>query len=95
MRSVNQDDSRKSFVPLDKPKSWVVFMLAFLGGVFVGGPILMLASIFEFPILHSLASLVLLSAWATAAVMGCVFAIGMVTGKYIEIQERPWSEQVW
>ena len=92
---MNQDDSSKSFIPRDKPKSWVVFILAFLGGVFVGGPILMLAAMFELPILYSLANLVFVTAWATAAVMGCVFAIGMVTGKYVEIQERPWSEQVW
>ena len=84
----------RSFIPKDKPKSWVIFVLAALAGLGFGLCAFAAASqgwltakaifIAGFAI-----------CWATGAVAGATCGIGMLTGRYSDMQEKPWRDQVW
>ncbi len=81
-----------SFVPRNKPKSWVVFQLAFLIGI-VASLLIFLAPIpsGRGSVLHTL----FLAAWAVALVAAVVYAHGFFSGRYRSLQPRAWREQVW
>ncbi len=33
--------------------------------------------------------------WTVAAIMWLIFAVGLVTGRYKNISEKEWKEQLW
>lgn len=84
----------KPFIPRDKPKSWVVGILAGLVGLAVGlcGLIAAWAGINW---LESLAIFSFTVCWLVFAAMWFVFAFGQITGRYKNIQPKEWSEQLW
>ena len=92
---MNQDDTKKPFIPKDKPKSWVMLIMAILVALLIAAPILLVSAIFDLAFLYTIGRLIFLGAWAMGAVMVCIFLFGVITGKYGDVREVPWSEQVW
>ncbi len=86
---------KRPFIPRDKPKSWIVFIIAALVALFFGGPILFISTIYDLSFALKLGIIIFASACTVGIVMWCVFAVGMLRGKYGSLDERPWSEQVW
>lgn len=85
---------RRPFIPQDKPRFWVVFVLAGLCGLFAG----LVAFVAELQGLSYVAGpfkVVFFVAWIVGAINGLGFTAGLLTGKYTNIRERPWKEQVW
>jgi len=84
----------KPFIPLNKPRSWVVFICACLLGIAFG----LLGFIFTWLGLKVVAiipiSLFVLS-WVISFISWLVFISGLISGRYINIQHKQWSEQVW
>jgi membrane protein implicated in regulation of membrane protease activity len=84
----------KPFIPLNKPRSWVVFVCACLLGIAFG----LIGFIFTWLGLKVLV-VVPLSLFALSWVISCiswlVFISGLISGRYINIQHKQWSEQVW
>jgi hypothetical protein len=81
-----------SFIPANKPKSWVLFQLAFLALIGVS----LLTFFAPIPsgrgtVLHTL----FLVLWAVGFIAGVVYAYGFFSGRYRNLQSRPWREQVW
>ena len=89
------NDDKKPFIPSDKPKSWVVLLIAILVGLLIGGPILFVSVIYDLSFLRAIGMIIFVGAWTTGVVMACVFVLGVLRGKYGDIRDRPWSEQVW
>ena len=85
----------RPFIPQDKPKSWVIFVLAVLIGLLVFGPIGFLGAYFEVTELYLLAAFGFMSCWLVAAVTLIVFFAKLISGKYRNLPPRPWSDQVW
>jgi ABC-type multidrug transport system fused ATPase/permease subunit len=84
----------RHFIPRNKPKSAIVFCLAWLVALFVG-TLRIGADSLSWPMLSSL----LLFIYYVFAVIGFLAAaLGFyrrITGKYSNISEKSWSEQVW
>jgi hypothetical protein len=82
------------FIPSDKPRFFVVFILAALAGFGVG----VLAFISDWTGLVHLGNILKVAfagCWAVAAFCWCGFDLGLVLGRYRDLQPRPWKEQVW
>ncbi len=85
---------RKSFIPRDKPKSWVVFVVSALLGLAFGLSAFAAAA-YDLPIVKAIFIAGFVACWAVVAVAGVTCGIGMATGRYADLQERPWQDQVW
>jgi len=85
---------RKPFIPRDKPRSWIVFVLSVLLGLAFG-----LCAFAAGSYGWSIAKTVLTTGFAAcsgvAALAGITCGIGMATGRYGNLQEKPWRDQVW
>jgi len=92
---VNQNTSKKPFLPQDKPKSWIVFIIGILAGLLIAGP-LMFSGIFqEIEAFQFLGKLLFTCCWIVAALMWVVFISRSIAGHYKGIEDRDWDEQVW
>ncbi len=88
-------NNEKSFIPRDKPKSWVLGILAGLIALVVASPIMFLGAYFKYSIIKNLGITLFVACWGTFAISWLIFFIGMLGGKYKNIQEQDWSEQLW
>ena len=86
---------KKPFIPTDRPKSWVVFIIAVLSGLLIGGPVLFAGTIYGLSFLRTLGMIIFVGAWAIGFVMWSVYAVGTLRGKYSDLTDQPWSEQLW
>lgn len=84
----------KPFIPHDKPRSWVVGVLAGLSGLTVG-LIALAAAALGIASVKSFAIALFVVCWATCALSGLVFASGLITGRYANLKPKKWSEQLW
>ena len=82
------------FIPKDKPKSWVVGILAGLVGLAVGF-VAFTAAWTGISWLKSIAVFLFALCWLVAATSWFVFIFGLLTGRYRNMQPREWSEQLW
>ena len=85
---------KEPFIPPDKPRFWVVFILAGLTGLGVG----ILAFISDWAGLVQLGNVLKVAfaiCWVVAAFCWCGFAAGLVMGRYRQLKSLPWKEQVW
>ena len=85
---------RKSFIPRDKPKSWVVFVLSALLCL-AFGLCTFAAAAYDLTIVKVIFIAGFVACWTVAAVAGITCGIGMAIGRYADLQERPWQDQVW
>lgn len=84
----------KPFIPRDKPKSWVVGILAGLVGLAVGlvGFVAAWAGINW---LKVIATALFVLCWLVFSTMWCVCIFGQLTGRYKNIQPKKWGDQQW
>jgi hypothetical protein len=82
------------FIPRDKPKLWVIGILAGLCG-FGSGLLAFGATWFGLPLAKVLFTAMFFVCWATFVVSWIGFVFGLVCGRYRRLTERPWPEQVW
>ena len=87
--------NKKPFIPRDKPKSLVIFILSGLSGILITGPIMFIAMYLEIGILKSIGTILFYICWLIAALTFLVFVAGMLTDKYRNIQEQDWNKQLW
>jgi len=87
--------NKKSFFPKDKPKSWVIAVSSALMGLLVAGPIMFLGIYTEVKLVKTIGTIMFVLCWAVFAITSCVCAAGMLTGKYRNLQEKEWKEQLW
>jgi len=84
----------KPFIPLNKPRSWVIFICACLLGIAFG-----LLGFFFTSLGLKVVAVVPLSlyvlCWVISFISWLVFISGFISGRYINIQHKKWSEQVW
>lgn len=84
----------KPFIPRDKPKSWVVGICAGLIGMAIG-LVGFLFSWLGIKIIKDIAIGLFITCWATFAISWLVFIFRLISGRYSNLQPKPWSEQIW
>lgn len=84
----------KTFIPRDKPKSWVIQMLAgFLG--LLSGLTGFAAAWASIAWLSSVATFVFVLCWLVFAATWLVSIHGLLTGRYRNIKPKAWKDQQW
>jgi len=84
----------RPFIPANYPKSFVLFVLAGLGGLAAGG-LTFLGFWIGSVLLENLGRLLFFGCWAAAAAMFVVFLPRAWSGRYRNLPAKPWREQVW
>ena len=92
---MNQTTSREPFLPRDKPRSWVVAVICGLIAVLAAGPLAIAGVALEIDALKDAGTLLFWCCWIVAIPMGAVFLVKTLAGRYKDIEERDWNEQVW
>ena len=87
--------TKEPFIPRDKPKSWVLGVFSGLFGLLVAGPILFIGAYFEYSFIKGFGITIFIICWFTFAVSWAYFVVGMLSGKYRNLQEQEWSKQLW
>ena len=82
-------------LPHDKPKSLIVFLAGILAGLLVFLPLAVLGLSLEKPPVFLTGTAGVAVSWLLAAFMGFLFAAGLYAGRYKEMHELPWRDQVW
>ena len=85
---------KRSFIPRDKPKSWIVLTIACLSALAFGLVSVLLGSALGSSTGKFLGA-ALSGCFLTALVSAFVYMRGLFTGRYRNLQARPWREQVW
>jgi len=88
-------ETKKPFIPRDKPKSWVIFIICCLSGILVGGPLAFVGAWSETAFVKGIGFALFAISWGVGMMAWLVFALGLVRGKYRNIKEADWNEQVW
>lgn len=86
------EDGRKSFIPRDEAKSWVVFDLAVLIGVLLAGLSMLGAYLLGLRWLEVFGKTLLFGCWVVAAIM--LYVVRELDGRYSELQEHNWHCQL-
>ena len=86
---------KKSFFPKDKPKSWVIAVSSALMGLLLAVPVMLLGMYLEIDLVKAIGTIMFVLCWAVFAITSCVCAVGMLTGKYRNLKEKEWREQLW
>jgi hypothetical protein len=87
--------SKKPFIPRNKPKSWVIGVLAGLSGLLFAAPVLVVGSYFGFHFLYYIGKFLFLTCWFIFALMWVLGFVQLIRGKYRNIGEKDWEDQVW
>ena len=80
--------------PRKAPKSFVVIISAGLVGLLCAGPLIFGAYFLGLKALLILGQLIFALCWVIAAAHGIIFAFGLITGRYRDMQESDWKEQI-
>ncbi len=91
----NKMKENKVFIPRDKPKSFVIGILSCLVGLFVAGPILIAGKYYEINLIEIIGQFMFISCWVLFATSWLIFIFGLTNGKYKNLEEKEWSEQLW
>ena len=86
--------SARAFIPRDKPKSWVIAVVACMTGFGIGVVAFLLA-LNGLPVAMDVARPMFLFCWAVGAAAGVSFLLGLFTGRYRRVEEKPWRDQIW
>ena len=84
----------RPFIPPNMPRSLVVAILSGLAGMFsgivgagaawLGWPLILGAAVAAFAVF-----------WCVMAASGLFFLLRLATGRYRDLDPRPWREQLW
>lgn len=86
---------KQPFIPRDKPKSWVLGVLSGLVGLIVAGPMMFAGGYFDLGLVKGIGITMFVICWLTFATSWLVFVVRMLKGKYRDIQDREWCDQLW
>ena len=89
-----KSSERKPFIPRDQPKFWVLFIVSCLCALGAGLLVIAAASLG----LHTVSRLVtvlLMFFSVAAAIFWLGFSVNTIRGRYLNLRERPWTEQQW
>jgi len=84
----------KPFIPKDKPKLWVICICIGLIGLGIG-IVTFIFAWFGFETIKAIGTGLFALCWVTAAISGLACAIRLISGCYINLEEKTWSEQTW
>ena len=87
--------SNKQFIPRDKPKSWIIFICSGLVCLLVASPIAIGGSVLKIKFLQMTGIFLFDLCWSTMAVMFVVGIINRIIGRWKNIEEKDWKDQVW
>jgi hypothetical protein len=87
--------SKKSFIPQNKPKSWVFGVFSVLSAVLFAGPLSIAGIHYSLPKVEFVGRAMFWLSWAIGVVSWLIFMAKLVGGKYRGIQEKSWKEQIW
>jgi amino acid transporter len=87
-------DFRRSFLPPDKPKSWVVFVFAALIGLFFGLLTLLFAMLGA-NVVARVTGAMLVACAIVGAFFWAIFTAHSLSGEYTDLKPKPWREQKW
>ena len=82
-------------LPHDKPKSLILFLAGLLAGLLVFLPMAVVGLTLEKIAMFLTGTAGVAVSWLLAAAMGFLFAAGLRAGRYKEMHELPWRQQVW
>ena len=85
--------AKKSFIPSDEPKSYILSCLSILCGVLVS--LFQLLSDFFSTEIQTAISFFWWFFLIPAALLMLYFCIAKAAGKYNEIKSKPWDKQLW
>ena len=94
-RNAAQTGMRPIHIPHDKPKSLIIFLAALFAGLLVFLPLAVVGLTLERITMFLTGSAGVAVSWMLAGVMGILFAAGLHAGRYKEMHELPWRQQVW
>jgi hypothetical protein len=86
---------KKPFIPRDKPKSFVIAIIAGLIGGLIGGPVMFGGHFLGISGIIIFGKILFMACWLVAASTGIFFAFGLITGKYKNIEDKDWNHQLW
>ena len=81
--------------PHDKPKSLVIFLAGLFAGLLVFLPLAVVGLTLEKIAMFLTGSAGVAVSWLLAGAMGFLFATGLRSGRYKEMHDLPWRQQVW
>jgi len=85
----------KPFLPRDKPKSWIVMVLASLTNLLVVGPLMFLSAEWKAGVVFSVVLGLFTTVWVVAFSCGLFCVVRFLGGRYGAIASRSWRDQVW
>ena len=83
------------FIPPDKPKSWVFGICAVLVALLIVAPLMFISHGLNLPMIYELLGMGFVACWVVFAASWLVFIIGLLSGKYRQLEPRAWRDQVW
>ncbi len=89
------DKNKKPFIPRDKPKSWIIAILAGLCGLLIASPLIFMGYFLHWQFMQRFGTFFFIICWVMFALMWCVFMVENFRGKYKSIGEQDWRNQVW
>ena len=87
--------NKDPFIPKDKPKSWVLFILCGSVCLLLAGPLIFVGMYYEIKPVQIIGTVIFMSCWLIAMVSGFVFLSGSSQGKYKNLKEESWNKQLW
>ena len=87
--------SSKRFIPKNKPKSWVVFIISILVALLVAVPIVFAGAYFHIESFEHIGNTLLILCILLFIPSWLVFPAGALKGKYRNLVARDWGEQLW
>lgn len=82
-------------LPHDKPKSLILFLTSLLAGLVIFLPLAVVGLTLEKITMFLTGTTGVALSWMLAGAMGFLFATGLRAGRYREMHELPWRQQVW
>ena len=86
--------AKRPFIPPDKPRSWVISVLATLIG-FSAGLLIFILSMLGVELLIYMAEAFFVGCAVVAMGFWIVFAIRSLCGQYRHLEAKPWAKQKW
>jgi hypothetical protein len=91
---VKNEAVKRTFIPPNYPKSFIIAMSAVMLALAAGG-VAFLGYWLESAALVTIARYAFFACWGVATVMFVIFIPNTWAGKYRNLPSRPWRDQVW
>jgi hypothetical protein len=85
----------KISLPTNKPKSYVVLVIAFPLATGIGVPLVLFGKWFAIGYMVQTGANILFSFAIIIFIMFGVYFNGLMTGKYKNMKSREWNQQIW